>query len=471
MIDDGGDGDDTLTTFPVVLSYKGKSITIPRVSSTVTIYELYETIIDTLQLRDDTNENKCKILYKGKKLNYDHEIDKAKCVFSSASFQKKMMSSKAKPPKILVMTSSITSLHQLNSQKSDPLMRNFEQEKQREESRTGVNYHSHGGNNKKKPSEIISKVWGEHFVQDKNYKFCRFEACTWQSFGHSSQTPQQTASSIPHDFEALELLHQLATDPGIVAIMKERELVVNTLGEMDPIDDTIMKKKQTEGGGQMCLLGYNSNHGLRIDLKLRNEKYHFRSYSSLISTLIHELSHNWIGDHNLLFWTNFAQMRIEYIYTHAVLRSTSYIINGKSNTELAQLSLPPPTANNNLEQLVFQFIMHELKQEMAQHGLHPNMIISPIQQRLSELEKNRVMKHNGRTMMNSGSSGSGGDGDGRKKSSSPLNTMSARELALMAAEERRTRQQQQQEQQHHHQNAEPKKNSNDSPSCHCCKRC
>lgn len=471
MIDGGDDDDDTSTTFPVVLSYKGTSITIPHVSNTITIYELYETIIDTLQLRGNMKENKCKILYKGKKLNYEHEMDKAKRVFSSASSSKKRMSSKAKPPKILVMTSSMTSLVQLNAQKSDPLMRNFAQEEQREESRRGGN---HSGNNKKKPSEIISKVWGEQFVQDQNYKFCKFQACTWQSFGHSAQSPPQTASSsssIPHDFAAVELLHQLATDPGIVAIMQERELVVNTLGEMDPIDDTIMKKKQTEGGGQMCLLGYNTNHGLRIDLKLRNEKYQFRSYASLISTLIHELSHNWIGEHNLLFWTNFAQMRIEYIYTHAVLRSTSYIINGKSNTELAQLSLPPPTATNNLEQLVFQFIMHELKQEMAQHGLHPNMIISPIRQRLAELEKNRVMKHNGRTTMNSGSIGSGDDG-GRKKSSSPSSTtMSARELALMAAEERRTRQQQRQEQQQQHQNADPKKNSHDSSSCHCCKRC
>jgi len=439
-----------ITAFPVVLGYKGTSTTIPCVSASITVYELYETIVDTLQL---TEENKCKLLYKGKKLNYDNEAEKSKLVFPLLKSKKKAT---MKAPKIIVMASSLTSVKVLNSQKSDPLIRNFEQEKSREESRRGGN-----NNNNKKPSEVISKVWGEQFVQDKNYKFCRFQACTSQSFGHNNnnnntqQQQQKQSSSAPHDFEALQLLHQMATDPGIVSIMKERELVVNTLGEMDPIDDTLMKKKQTEGGGHMCLLGYNTNHGLRIDIKLRNETYHFRSYAELISTLIHELSHNWIGDHNLLFWTNFAQMRIEYIYTHAVLRSSSYIINGKSNTELAQLSLPP--TSTNLEQLVFQFIMNELTQEMGQHGLNPNMIIDPIKQRLSELEKNRLVKHNGRTM----NSGVG------KKAPAP-STTSARELALVAAEERRTRQQQQQEQD---QNSEQKKNSGDSSSCgykRCC---
>jgi len=65
----------------------------------------------------------------------------------------------------------------------------------------------------------------------------------------------------PHAFEARQLLEQLKTNPGIVAILRSRELIVGTLGEMDPVDDRIMQMMQLKGGE--CLLGYNTNHGLR----------------------------------------------------------------------------------------------------------------------------------------------------------------------------------------------------------------
>ena len=64
----------------------------------------------------------------------------------------------------------------------------------------------------------------------------------------------------PHTSEARWLLEQLKTNPGIVAILRSRELVVGTLGEMDPVDDRIMQMMQLEGGE--CLLGYNTNRGL-----------------------------------------------------------------------------------------------------------------------------------------------------------------------------------------------------------------
>jgi len=56
------------------------------------------------------------------------------------------------------------------------------------------------------------------------------------------------------------MLEQLKTNPGIVAILRSRELVVRTLGEMDPVDDRITQMMQLEGGE--CLLGYNTNRGL-----------------------------------------------------------------------------------------------------------------------------------------------------------------------------------------------------------------
>eukprot|EP00980_Cylindrotheca_fusiformis_P030888 scaffold25584_cov157-Cylindrotheca_fusiformis.AAC.1 len=134
-------------------------------------------------------------------------------------------------------------------------------------------------NNKNKTSTI----WNSN-GQDRHYKFVRLEACTWQSFGHRPSVETTT----PHAFEAHRLLEQLATDPGIVAIMKERELVVNTLGEMDPIDDRIMQAKQQKNNNNnntsssCLLLGYNTNHGLRIDIKLRTEDLSgFRPYPEL----------------------------------------------------------------------------------------------------------------------------------------------------------------------------------------------
>merc|ERR1712224_686024 len=198
------------------------------------------------------------------------------------------------------------------------------------------------------------------------------KACTDHSFGHRS------TESTPHAFKAMELLEKLATDPGVVAIMKERELVVGTLGEMDPIDDRIMQKTESHGG---CLLGYNTNRGLRIDIKLRTDDLSgFRNYPELVSTLIHELSRNWVGDHNLLFWTNYAQMRAEYLCTHARLRKSAFIVRGKKTAELAGL-------NEHALENTYDFIMNELVRDMAQHGLHPRMIESPIRQRIRELQE------------------------------------------------------------------------------------
>jgi hypothetical protein len=73
----------------------------------------------------------------------------------------------------------------------------------------------------------------------------------------------------PHASEARRLLERLKTNPGIVAILRSRELVAGTLGRMDPDDDRIMRRMQIEGGE--CLLGNNTNRGLRIDTKLRTD--------------------------------------------------------------------------------------------------------------------------------------------------------------------------------------------------------
>merc|ERR1719491_1888281 len=211
---------------------------------------------------------------------------------------------------------------------------------------------------------------------------------------------------------------------------------------MDPIDDRVMMKRQQQGEGG-CLLGYNTHHGLRIDIKLRTDDLSgFRDYPDLASTLIHELSPNWVGDHNLLFWTNYAQMKSEYVCTHARLRRSALVVRGKKTYELAGLN---EQALNN----VFHLIMNELMREMGQHGLHPNMIADPIRQRIRQLEDEtlRMESQQGyrlggvlstNRMSNTASGGS------TVVSNNSTDVMSERELAWAAAE-RRAREQKEKE--------------------------
>jgi hypothetical protein len=383
----------SVSKFNVVLTFQGISETIP-VSTETSGAEIYRQTVQVFQLiAKDIDMSSMKLLFKAKRIEPSDDV---------LPFSNTKVSTTSKPPKIIVMATKQSSLQELSSKRSDPTIRGFDQEKQREQQI-------------REQQQQKQQHWAEGMTQNKEYKFCRFQACTWQSFGH------RPTDTTPHAFEAMQLLEKLATDPGIVAIMKERELVVGTLGEMDPIDDRLMHKTQQEKAGG-CLLGYNTNAGARIDIKLRTDDLQaFRPYPELVATLIHELSHNWVGEHNLLFWTNFAQMRAEYLYTHARLRST--IVRGKTTAELAGLD------KARLEN-VFDYIMLELAGEMRQHGLHPHMIQAPIRQRIEELEAS----HNAGLQLGTG--GAGGNAAAG----------SARELALAAAERRARDQQRKKEQ-------------------------
>ena len=292
-----------------------------------------------------------------------------------------------------MLGTEVTTISALNSKRSDPTIRGFHDEK----------------TFPKSAEKGKSNDWGPLLsMQDKNHKFCRFDVCTRQSFGH------RPGDSTPHEFEARNLLMKLATDPGIVAIMKDRELIVGTLGEMDPIDDRLMQQKQQQG---VCLLGYNTNGGTRIDLKLRtNDLKTFRPYTQLISTLVHELSHNWVGDHNLLFWTNYGQMMIDYCATHAFGTSGIYV-SGQSTGQIAGL---PASIRANMDG-VYDYVMEDLSQSMMHHGLDPSMIESFVRQRCDELVHQK------------------GYGTGHMLgsiTSTPAASSNLRELALQAAERR-----------------------------------
>jgi len=443
--------------FEVNLSYQGKTNHSIQVSSMMTGFELYQETIKAVFgiitnnengtiLDDDNNKHHrdgddemVKLLFKGKRIQPHHTA----FPFKNLRHLKKKNSNSNKPFKILVMATNRSMVEELSHKRSDPLLRGFDQEKEIIDKRKAAQTASHGGGGGGGGALSTSsgtQYWNQgggstrssrhyDYIQDRQYKFCKLKSCTKHAFGHhrsssnNSNSTGTTDHTAPHEFKARELLEILVTDPGVVAIMQERELVVSTLGEMDPIDDRIMQKMQHDHGDQSCLLGYNTNHGLRIDLKLRSENLQeFRPYPQLVSTLIHELSHNWIGDHSLLFWTNYAQMRIEYLYTHHRLR------RHYGTTNLYKLA---GLTEDQLEN-IFGTIMKELVIDMRQHGLHPNMIINPIRQRLQQLEQeDKEEKH----QTGGYRLGGGGNGDDANSATATA-TITARERSLAAAERR-----------------------------------
>jgi hypothetical protein len=383
---------DETATMEVHLSYRGKlqSVRVPRTATGAALMAaarqaLFPTADDEMNGDGmDTDIPHLKLLWKGKRLADD---DDEVLLFGTDDASKKK-----KPPKIMVLETRAADVAELNARKSDPTIRGFDNEK------------------KQRNTDTPSSHWGaDHGRQNKEYKFCKLIACSWQSFGHR---PHDTDT--PHDFAARRLLEQLATDPGVVAVLVERQLVVGTLGEMDPIDDRLMQQKQQQGG---CLLGYNTNGGARIDIKLRHDNLKgFRPYPDLVATLLHELSHNWVGEHNLLFWTNYGQMRVEYLFTHTItLQGT--LVNGQTMTQLAGL----PSLKSLRD--VYDFVMTELAHEMRQHGLTPDSIGSAIKSRCDELVAKTDLQKN--------TLGGG---------SSSTVAVDVREMARQAAERRRAAQ-------------------------------
>ena len=373
--------------FSIQFSCKGRLVESKATLQT-TVTDLVADARSQLDLPDDAN---VKLLYKG--INPRSSNPQTTPVFTS--IPKKM-------PKIMVLMTETQVVQDLNSKRSDPTIRGLDQEIRRD---------AQAATTSSQKDASSSLYWGT--PQDKAYKFCRFEACTWQSFGH------RPTDSTPHDFHALALLERLATDPGIVAVMQTRALVVGTLGEMDPIDDRLMQQKQQQGA---CLLGYNTNGGQRIDVKLRTDDLaDFRPYPSLVATLIHELSHNWVGEHDLLFWTNYAQMRAQYLWTHVCLRGTAVVVNGQTTAQRAQL----PAALCSMEH-VYNAVLQELQGEMAQHGLHPQMLAQGLKQHCDALAQ-KSGQTSAQTL--------GGD-NGSTSTTATASRKNPRELALAAAERR-----------------------------------
>lgn len=108
----------------------------------------------------------------------------------------------------------------------------------------------------------------------------------------------------PSKDAALALLHRLASDPGIIGVMQKHAWSVGLLAEMPP--------EGKVGLSEMCVLGYNVNAGQEIHLRLRTDDLKgFRRYARIRETLLHELTHNVWGDHDVNFKRLCSQLNRE----------------------------------------------------------------------------------------------------------------------------------------------------------------
>ncbi|GMY09775.1 ubiquitin and wlm domain-containing metalloprotease [Fagus crenata] len=129
----------------------------------------------------------------------------------------------------------------------------------------------------------------------------------------------------PPASEALKIMHMLAADPGIVAIMNKHRWRVGIMTEMAPIGYVGISPK--------CILGLNKNHGEEISLRLRTDDLKgFRKYESIKKTLLHELAHMVYSEHDANFYALDKQLNQEAASLDWT-RSRSHTLSGVQYSE------------------------------------------------------------------------------------------------------------------------------------------
>lgn len=247
-----------------------------------------------------------------------------------AAFSKAVFKGKMLPPdqalteiaglkdgsKVMVIASSVAEVAAVQGSRSDPTIRGFDSADALRRSRERSLRDATDGS-----------AWKAE--QHSEYRFLRLETVAFEP----------ARGVVPHRFDAEKLLQKLATDPGIIAIMTERRYQVGRLCEMDPQDDKLQKKQQSEeGGGAACTLGYNQNAGQRIFVRLRTDDLRgLREYRGLVNTLVHELVHNEHGPHGDAFFRLYSELKALYLRTHAKLQRQGSIVGGVSARQLADL--------------------------------------------------------------------------------------------------------------------------------------
>ncbi|KAM5580504.1 hypothetical protein ABKV19_009976 [Rosa sericea] len=129
----------------------------------------------------------------------------------------------------------------------------------------------------------------------------------------------------PPASEALKIMHMLAADPGIVAVMNKHRWHVGIMTEMAPVGYVGISPK--------CLLGFNKNKGEEISLRLRTDDLKgFRKYASIKKTLLHELAHMIYSEHDATFYAFDKQLNQE-AESLDWTRSRGHTLSGARYTE------------------------------------------------------------------------------------------------------------------------------------------
>ncbi|CAM9442591.1 unnamed protein product [Discosporangium mesarthrocarpum] len=114
----------------------------------------------------------------------------------------------------------------------------------------------------------------------------------------------ETLPGLPEEDKARQILESLANDPGIRAVLKKHRWTVGCLAEMYP--------EGKVGVSQVCVMGLNQNHGMKILLRLRTDDLQgFRKILSIRKVLFHELAHNEFSDHDDNFYRLMRQVEKE----------------------------------------------------------------------------------------------------------------------------------------------------------------
>ncbi|KAK4343538.1 hypothetical protein RND71_036632 [Anisodus tanguticus] len=126
----------------------------------------------------------------------------------------------------------------------------------------------------------------------------------------------------PPASKALKLMHKLAADPGIVAIMNKHRWRVGIMTEMAP--------EGYVGVSPQCILGFNKNHGEEISLRLRTDDLKgFRKYDSMKEILLHELAHMTHSEHDVNFYALLKQLTEEAAKLDWT-KSTGHTLSGRN---------------------------------------------------------------------------------------------------------------------------------------------
>ena len=142
--------------------------------------------------------------------------------------------------------------------------------------------------------------------------FKRVVAASQLARPYNATTPQsqygferiEVLEALPNSEHARRILQRLASDPGIRHVMETHRWKVGLLAEMYPEGKVAVDP--------VCVLGYNTNKGQSITLRLRTDDMRgFRYFETIKEVLFHELSHNVHSDHDAQFKALMSQLRKE----------------------------------------------------------------------------------------------------------------------------------------------------------------